>query len=84
MFNTLGNFVVFPQAGLVFIDFDRKRALQLSGRAKIFWEADDPGQETGGTNRYWDFHVERWLDTTDAVPLEWEFLDFSPHNPGEK
>jgi hypothetical protein len=35
MFNTLGNFVSYLDAGLVFLDFDRSQVLQLSGRPEI-------------------------------------------------
>jgi predicted pyridoxine 5'-phosphate oxidase superfamily flavin-nucleotide-binding protein len=35
MFNTLGNFESFPHAGLAFIDFERGRLLQVSGRPVI-------------------------------------------------
>ena len=40
MFNTLGNLTVNPHAGLLFIDFDSGRTLQLTGRASIDWNAD--------------------------------------------
>jgi predicted pyridoxine 5'-phosphate oxidase superfamily flavin-nucleotide-binding protein len=33
MFNTLGNIVANPRAGILFIDFDSGRTLQLTGRA---------------------------------------------------
>ena len=38
MFNTLGNLIINPRAGLIFIDFERSRTLQLSGRATILWD----------------------------------------------
>jgi len=47
-------------AGLVFLDLKRSQTLQLIGRPEILWELDDPQQESGGTRRYWDFHIERW------------------------
>jgi uncharacterized protein len=81
MFNTLGNFLTYPLAGLVFVDFESGRTLQLTGRAEILWDMDDPDDETGGTRRYWDFHVERWLETDMPRKLRWELLDYSPFNP---
>ncbi len=81
MFNTLGNFTVNPHAGLVFLDFERTRTLQLIGRPEILWDLDDPMNETGGTRRYWDFEIERWSETDLLHQLQWEFLDYSPHNP---
>jgi uncharacterized protein len=81
MFNTLGNLVVNPHAGLVFLDFDRSRTLQLMGQAMIQWDLDHSTDSTGGTHRYWDFVIEQWLETDLPQSLHWEFLDYSPHNP---
>lgn len=81
MFNTLGNLVVNPHAGLVFLDFDHNRTLQLIGRTTIQWNLDNPTHPTGGTHRYWDFEIEQWLETGLPKPLHWEFFDYSPHNP---
>jgi len=38
MFNTFGNFAVNPRAGLVFLDFEHNRTLQMTGRAEILWD----------------------------------------------
>ncbi|WP_413160039.1 pyridoxamine 5'-phosphate oxidase family protein [Capilliphycus salinus ALCB114379] len=81
MFNTLGNFAVNPRAGLVFLDFQNNRILQLTGEAEILWELDDPTHETGGTKRYWNFTVKQWLETQLTQSFDWEFIDYSPHNP---
>lgn len=81
MFNTLGNLVVNPQAGLLFLDFDRNRTLQLTGQATIQWHLERSLDTTGGTYRYWDFAIEQWLETELPQLLHWEFLDYSPHNP---
>jgi len=81
MFNTLGNFAVNPQAGLVIPDFENGRTLQLTGNATIIWDSDDPGNDTGGTQRYWDFTIDRWVQIENALAGSVEFLDYSPHNP---
>ena len=81
MFNTFGNFVVNPRAGLVFLDFDSGRTLQLIGRPEILHDVDDPAGETGGTKRYWQFHIDRWLEIGPVSQLAWSLLDYSPHNP---
>ena len=82
MFNTLGNLAVNPAAGLIFIDFNRSCILQLIGRATIIWNTDEP-MHPSGTNRYWDFKIEQWLETDLPQPLNCEFLDYSPHNPAQ-
>jgi hypothetical protein len=81
MFNTLGNFTANPRAGLIFLDFESHRTLQLIGRPEILYDVEGSGEETGGTNRYWQFHIERWLEIDHAPQLVWEFLDASPYNP---
>jgi ferredoxin-NADP reductase/predicted pyridoxine 5'-phosphate oxidase superfamily flavin-nucleotide-binding protein len=81
MFNTLGNFVSYPHAGLVFIDFERNRLLQLTGVPEILWERDDPRGETGGTRRFWQFEISTWQELPLPVDLSWEFVDTSPHIP---
>lgn len=81
MYNTLGNFVVNPRAGLVFPDFEGGRSLQIIGRAEIRWDEVDPGNESGGTRRFWDFGVEEWRWSSLPVSAKWEVLDYSPHNP---
>ena len=48
MYNTLGNFIANAKAGLIFVDFERHRTLQLIGRPEILWEEDGLGHETGG------------------------------------
>jgi predicted pyridoxine 5'-phosphate oxidase superfamily flavin-nucleotide-binding protein len=81
MFNTLGNLAVNPHAGLVFVDFENGTTLQLTGRAEILWDQEDPQDETGGTKRFWELHIDRWLQIEKAHELEWSFLDYSPYNP---
>lgn len=82
MFNTLGNFAANPHAGLVIPDFEGGRTLQLTGRAEIMWDVEDPKNETGGTRRYWDFEIERWIQIENGLPGTSEFFDYAPHNPG--
>lgn len=84
MYNTLGNFAVNPRAGLVFVDFETSRTLQLLGRVKIQWDAEDPDDESGGTRRFWDFQVLEWREASLARRFEWEFVDFASQNPGKR
>ena len=81
MFNTLGNFAANSRGGLIIPDFENGRTLQLTGRADIFWDIDDPQNETGGTNRHWEFQIDRSVQIDHSLPGSSEFLDYSPHNP---
>ena len=57
-FNTLGNFLVNPKAGLLFPDFATGDLLQLSGSVEVLF--DSPRMAAfEGAQRLWRFHVER-------------------------
>lgn len=81
LFNTLGNFKLDARAGLCILDFEQGRILQLTGSATVKWNQDDPGGETAGTHRFWEFKVERWILRDNPHALAWEYLDASPFNP---
>lgn len=85
MFNTMGNLMVDNRAGLIFLDFEGGRLLQLTGTAAVHFDVEeDPRQPTGGTGRYWDFHAARWVELPATTRFAWEFLDASPFNPGAR
>ncbi len=83
MYNTLGNVVQNPRAGLLFIDFEKGRTLQLTGRVELLFEqqSEEDIQKTTGTGRYWIFVTEQWICTENHHQVDWEFLDYSPFNP---
>jgi predicted pyridoxine 5'-phosphate oxidase superfamily flavin-nucleotide-binding protein len=81
MFNTLGNLSLNRNAGLAFPDFDGHRVLQLTGTAGILWDQPDEANETGGTGRFWQFHLDAWLETPITAPMGAELLEYSPFNP---
>lgn len=63
LFNSLGNLMVDPRAALALIDFEHARVLQMQGIARVHLGlADDPEQPSGGTCRYWDFRLTRWIE----------------------
>jgi len=82
MYNTLGNLVSNPAAGLVFFDFENATVLQLTGTTSIEWEGDDTDGRTGGTQRFWTFKVDEWVQSALLVVMNSELLDYSPFNPG--
>jgi uncharacterized protein len=47
MYNTLGNFIVQPKAGLLFIAFHDHRILQLTGTSTMTWKDEQSAKETG-------------------------------------
>jgi hypothetical protein len=80
MYNTLGNFLVYARAGLLFLDFAGHRTLQLTGTARVAWE-DDPTPDSGATGRSWTFTVEAWVLLENLTDAAWTFIDHSPFNP---
>ncbi len=80
MFNTLGNVTINPRAGLLFIDFDTGRTLQLTGEASIDW-SPDRARTFAGAERVLDFGLEQIIDTPMGFPLTTKFRQFSRNNP---
>ncbi|SEH88475.1 hypothetical protein SAMN05216581_0318 [Pseudomonas asplenii] len=78
-FNTLGNLLVNPRAGLLFIDFNTGDLLQLSGRTEII--LDGPQVKAfQGAERLWTFHVEHVVRRPAGSTLRWKFEGFSPNS----
>ena len=69
MFNTLGNLVEYPRAGLLFVDFTSGDILQLAGTARL--EED----------RSVVFDIEEVRETRAASPLRFRLVEYSPTNP---
>ena len=80
MFNTLGNISVNPKAGLLFVDFEAGRTLQVSGGARVVWD-EERAAEFAGAERVVEFEVEEVIETPDALPWRWRFEGYSPFNP---
>ncbi|RDH76869.1 pyridoxamine 5'-phosphate oxidase [Mycolicibacterium moriokaense] len=59
MFNSMGNLEIDPTAALLFIDFERGRALQLSGRAVVDFEQPAGNGDTGRRVRFTTERVVR-------------------------
>jgi ferredoxin-NADP reductase/predicted pyridoxine 5'-phosphate oxidase superfamily flavin-nucleotide-binding protein len=76
-FNTLGNFLLNPKAGLLFIDFDKGHILSLTGSVEILWESDEL-EYFDGAQRLWQFHLEKGVYLKYALPFKWQFEGYSP------
>lgn len=62
-FNTLGNFLVNPRAGLVFVDWRNGDLLQMTGQVEVLLS----GRE--GAERAWRFIPKRIMRRKEALPL---------------
>jgi uncharacterized protein len=79
-FNTLGNFLVNPKAGLAFADFSTGDLLQLTGDAKVILDSPEIAAFEGA-ERLWQFRPRRAVFRQEALPLRWtEGTGASPHS----
>jgi hypothetical protein len=67
MFNTLGNLTENPRAGLLFVDFEGGRLLQLTGRAEVEW--------SGAGERAVRFELDRGNELARAAGTAWRRAD---------
>lgn len=69
-YNTIGNLIMDPRAGLLFVDFERGSLLQLSGRTSIDW--DSPAvSRFPGARRLVSFMLDEVVELAEALPLRW-------------
>lgn len=71
MFNTLGNLVGHPRAGLLFVDFERGDLVQLTGRAQVLWKPETAVRVA----------IEEVRETPRGSSLRFELVEPWPTNP---
>jgi predicted pyridoxine 5'-phosphate oxidase superfamily flavin-nucleotide-binding protein len=76
-FNTLGNLLVNPRCGLLFMDFDTGGVLQVTGRAEIL-SGGELLREFPGAQRLVRLHVTGAWRRQHALPLRWGPAELSP------
>lgn len=79
-FNTLGNLLANPRAGLTFPDFETGDLLQMTGRTEIVPSTPDR-EKFAGAERLWRFHPERIVWRPAVLALRWRFDEWSPFLP---
>lgn len=77
-FNTLGNFLLNPKAGLLFTDFETGTTLSLTGRVELLGGDHPEISCFEGAERGWRFKLDRAVRITDALPLRATFGAWSP------
>jgi ferredoxin-NADP reductase/predicted pyridoxine 5'-phosphate oxidase superfamily flavin-nucleotide-binding protein len=70
-YNTMGNLVLDPRAGLLFIDFESGSLLQLSGTTSIDWDSAEL-DAFPGARRLVSFDIEAVVEVSNAVALRWQ------------
>lgn len=76
-FNTLGNFILNPRGGMLFVDFTTGDILQMTGAVEVLFEtgADITGFE--GAQRIWRFQFEKGHILRKAVAADWSFESYA-------
>jgi predicted pyridoxine 5'-phosphate oxidase superfamily flavin-nucleotide-binding protein len=76
-FNTIGNLLVQPRAGLLFADFEAGALLYLGVTAEVVWEGPEV-ESFAGAQRLLRFTVESARLLENALPLRWGEAGLSP------
>ncbi|RZF26996.1 pyridoxamine 5'-phosphate oxidase [Paraburkholderia sp. UYCP14C] len=76
-FNTIGNLMRDPRAGLLFIDFATGDLLYLAVQAEIIWEGDELAS-FAGAQRLVRFHVNEVRRSRGALPFQWSEVELAP------
>jgi predicted pyridoxine 5'-phosphate oxidase superfamily flavin-nucleotide-binding protein len=76
-FNTLGNLLLNPRAGLTFVDFTTGDLLQLTGSTELVLEGDEVAAFQGA-ERLWRLRVEQFVRRRGALALRGTFGEYSP------
>ena len=69
IFNTIGNFLLNPKAGLVFPDFTNGNLLMMTGTVEILWDDDTEIVTMEGAKRAWRFTLDHGMLLKDALPF---------------
>ena len=70
-YNTIGNLVLDPRAGYLFIDFETGSLLQLTGTTSIDWDSEELAKFPGA-RRLVTLDIKEIIELPAAVGLRWE------------
>lgn len=76
-FNTVGNILLNPKTGFLFLDFEAGGLVYMTGAAEIVWEGEEV-RAFAGAERLIRFRAEEVIRVEDSLPLRFGFGDYSP------
>ncbi|MBI2803189.1 MAG: pyridoxamine 5'-phosphate oxidase family protein [Gammaproteobacteria bacterium] len=76
-FNTLGNLLLAPACGLLFVDYATGGLLHLAGDGELLWSGADL-EAYAGAQRFWRFHVRASVWRPGVLPYRWTTPDLAP------
>ncbi|MEO7494016.1 MAG: pyridoxamine 5'-phosphate oxidase family protein [Massilia sp.] len=77
-YNTTGNLVLNPRAGLLFIDVDNGDLLYLAARAEVVWDGPEV-DGFAGAQRLLRFRLVQAILVPRSLPLRWSEAEQSPY-----
>ncbi len=77
LFNTLGNILRNPRAGISFIDYDTGSLIYMTGTAEIIWDGPEVSQ-FDGAQRLVRFHANKVISQENVLPFSFIFENYSP------
>lgn len=80
LFNTFGNLLLNPHAGLLFMDFDNGDQLHIHGQAALI-EDEAMVKQFPGAQRLLRVQIQGVRRQSEATSLRWRFVDSSPFSP---
>ncbi len=69
-FNTIGNLILNPLVGLLFLDFEKGNMLQITGRVDIDWDSEQI-QDHPGAHRLLNIEIDEVVQLNAVLPLRW-------------
>jgi predicted pyridoxine 5'-phosphate oxidase superfamily flavin-nucleotide-binding protein len=76
-FNTIGNLLLEPRVGLLFIDFDSGDLLYVGAQAEVVWDGPEV-PAFRGARRLLRFYVKDVRRTANVLPFRWSPVQYSP------
>ncbi|ASW00847.1 pyridoxamine 5'-phosphate oxidase family protein [Paraburkholderia aromaticivorans] len=76
-FNTIGNLIHDPRAGLLFIDFASGDLVYVAADAEVVWDGAELAAFEGA-QRLVRFHVREVRRSRGALPFRWSDVEFAP------
>ena len=76
-YNTVGNILLNPKAGFLFIDFEAGDLLYTTGVAEIIWDGEEL-HAFAGAERLIRFRAMEVIRVAGSLPLRFTFGDYSP------
>ncbi|MEM7223414.1 MAG: pyridoxamine 5'-phosphate oxidase family protein [Pseudomonadota bacterium] len=76
-FNTIGNILLNPKAGFLFVDFQGGDLLYMTGSAETVWDGEQV-RAFAGAERLIRFRAQEVIRVEGSLPLRFSFGDYSP------